>query len=76
MTFTVKAPSLVYLTEVSPALFVNEIAKNISDSLTDMREHSAVSDLLHGLSGEMIEGCAVHKMQDGSSYWNDISISR
>ena len=59
-----------------PDMNLNEIAKNISDSLTDMREHSAVSDLLHGLSGEMIEGCAVHKMQDGSSYWNDISISR
>ena len=59
-----------------PDMNLNEIAKNIGDNLNDMREHSAVSDLLHGLSGEMIEGCAVHKMQNGSSYWNDISISR
>lgn len=69
--------NLIHIYHVKfPDMNLNEITKVISDSLTDMREYSAVSDLLHGLSGEMIEGCAIHKMPDGSSYWNDISISR
>jgi hypothetical protein len=42
----------------------------IGNELYDMRRHSAVSDLLHGISDEKIVGCAWHKRRmDGSSYW-------
>lgn len=44
----------------------------IETELCDMRKHSAVSDLFHGLSKEKINGCATHpRRRDGTSYWND-----
>lgn len=47
----------------------------ISNELSDYRKHSAVSDILHGLSDEQIQGCGIHaRRNDGSSYWNDESI--
>ena len=58
-----------------PNLEYSEIYSLISTDLSDMRKHSAVSDLLHGLSKENIEGCATHpRRKDGSSYWNDVSL--
>lgn len=49
----------------------------IEEELCDMKQHSAISDLFHGLSEEKINGCAIHpRRRDGSSYWNEISISQ
>lgn len=60
-----------------PDLSYEQICDIIGEQLPDMRMDSAVSDLLHGLSDEKIFGCATHgKRLDGSSYWNDKSISQ
>lgn len=45
----------------------DKVDKAISDELQDMRKHSAVSDLLDGLTQGNIKGCAGHS----ASYWKN-----
>lgn len=61
----------------NPELSVDEIYEHISEQLNDIRKHSAVSDLLHGLSKEKIKGVAGHPHKgNGESYWNEKSIAQ
>lgn len=54
----------------------DNVDKKISSELNDMRKHSAVSDLLNGITNGNIQGCAIHPPRlDGTSYWNDSSIT-
>lgn len=53
----------------------DKVDKKISSELQDMRKHSAVADLLNGITNGNIQGCAYHDLRpDGTSYWNDNSI--
>ena len=45
----------------------DKVDKAIGDDLSDMRKHSAVSDLLDGLTKGNIQGCAKHDY----SYWKN-----
>lgn len=45
----------------------DKVDRAISDNLQDMRSHSAVSDLLDGLTKGNIKGCAGH----GFDYWDN-----
>lgn len=54
----------------------DKVDKKISSELTDMRKHSAVSDILDGLTHGNIQGCAKHDpYPDGTPYWNDRSLA-
>jgi len=54
----------------------DNVDKKISSELNDMRKHSAVSDLLNGITNGNIQGCAIPPPRlDGTSYWNDSSIT-
>lgn len=54
----------------------DKVDKKISSGLDDMRKHSAVSDLLDGLTNGNIQGCAKHSpYPDGKSYWNDRTLT-
>ena len=49
---------------------IDEIQTAISKDLSSMRKHSAVSDVLEGVSNGGITGCAGH----GIAYWKDDSM--
>ena len=54
----------------------DKVDKKISSELQDMRKHSAVSDLLDGITKGNIRGCGYHEPRlDGTPYWNDNSIA-
>ena len=52
--------------------------KQIEEGLTDVRTQSAVSDIINGLSKDLIKGAAgVHPLRlDGSSYWTDDTLAQ
>ena len=54
----------------------DKVDKKISSELGNMRKHSAVSDMLDGLTQGNIQGCAIHSpYSDGTSYWANHSIT-
>lgn len=60
-----------------PEMSLKSIQSLISSELNDYRQHSAVSDMFHGLSNERIKGCSSHKRRlDGTSYWTEEAISQ
>lgn len=54
----------------------DKVDKKISSDLYDMRKHSAVSDLLDGLTNGNIQGCAKHNpLPNGDPYWNNRTLT-